>query len=94
MPGQLQGRYYGVFRLGYQYEFASLPAMLGKGAYLVAFAEAGNTWMSARDIGWQSPKVSGTLALGSSTKLGPVMFGFSMASGNNSQLFIKLGKRW
>jgi NTE family protein len=96
MPGQLTGPYYGAIRLGYQYEFASLPALVGKGLYFMVYGDMGKTWFLEYDSPgrWDDMKYSGTVGLGSSTKLGPVFFGFSYASENNYMLFLNIGKRW
>ena len=96
MEGQLTGRYYGAARLGYQYKFANLPAIIGRGAYLMVFADVGKAWVLAYDDPTiDNPmKYSGTIGFGSSTKLGPVFFGFSYATGGNQQLFLSMGKRW
>ncbi len=45
MEGQLAGPYYGAVRLGYQYKFATLPAIIGRGLYFMAFADAGKAWV-------------------------------------------------
>ncbi len=96
MEGQLTGRYYGAVRLGYQYKFANLPAIIGKGAYFMAFTDVGKAWVFAYDDPTvDNPmKYSGTIGFGSSTKLGPVFFGYSYATGGNQQLFLSMGKRW
>jgi NTE family protein len=92
MEGQLTGPYYGAVRLGYQYEFASLPALIGQGAYIMVYGDVGKTWVVDYDD--SEMKYSGTVGLGSLTKLGPVFFGFSYATGKNHQLFLNIGKRW
>jgi NTE family protein len=96
MDGQLTGPNYWAARLGYQYQFATLPAFIGKGLYVMVFADAGKTWIQNLDDAgpFQNLKYSGTVAFGSSTKFGPVLFGYSYASGKNQQLFVSLGKRW
>lgn len=94
MEGQLTGPYYGAVRLGYQYRFANFPAIVGTGAYAVVFADAGNSWILPQQIGWSHLKGSGTIGFGSSTKLGPVLFGYSYASGKSQMLFLSVGKRW
>ena len=96
MEGQLTGPYYGAIRLGYQYEFASLPALIGKGLYFMVYGDVGKTWILEYDSPgkWDDLKYSGTVGLGSSTKLGPVFLGFSYATGKNHMLFLNIGKRW
>lgn len=96
MEGQLTGPYYGAVRLGYQYQFATLPAFIGKGAYFMAFMDAGKAWILHYDTPGvtNAVKYSGTVGMGSSTRLGPVFFGFSYAQGGNQMLYISVGKRW
>ena len=96
MEGQLTGPYYGAIRLGYQYQFATLPAFIGKGAYFMAFMDAGKAWVLHYDTPGvtNDVKYSGTVGMGSSTRLGPVFFGFSYAQGGNQMLYLSIGKRW
>jgi NTE family protein len=96
MEGQMAGPYYAAVRLGYQYKFATLPAIIGRGLYFMAFADAGKAWVFEFDdpSGKNDMKYSGTVGFGSSTKLGPVFFGFSYAQGGNQMLYLSLGKRW
>ena len=96
MDGQLAGRYYGAVRLGYQYKFANLPAIIGRGAYFMAFTDVGKAWIFEYDDPTidNDLKYSGTIGFGSSTKLGPVFFGYSYATGGNQMLFLSIGKRW
>ncbi len=96
MQGELAGPYYASTRLGYQYKFASLPAIIGTGAYVMAYADIGKPWIQTLDTPslTHNLKHSGTIAFGSSTKFGPVLFGYSYASGRNQMLFLSVGKRW
>ncbi len=82
MEGQLAGPYYGAVRLGYQYKFATLPAIIGKGAYFMAFTDVGKPWIFEFNAPGANDdmKYSGTIGFGSSTKLGPVFFGYSYAT--------------
>ncbi len=96
MEGELAGPYYASTRLGYQYKFANLPAIIGTGAYVMVYSDIGKPWIQTLDTPSLKDHLqwSGTLAFGSSTKFGPVLFGYSYASGRNQVLFLSVGKRW
>jgi len=92
--GALMGRYYGVARLGYMRQVATLPAILGKGAYFFVFADAGNTWERTKDISASNLRYSASVALGASTMIGPMYIVYSYAKGGSSQLVLNIGKRF
>jgi len=96
MEGQLTGPNYGSLRLGYQYKFATLPAIIGRGAYFMAFGDMGKVWTLHYDMPgrYDDMKYSGTIGVGSSTKLGPVFFGYSYATDKSQMLYLSIGKRW
>jgi len=93
-PGQLVGPYYGVVRFGYARQIGELPPMLGKGFYVYCFSDVGNTWLHSRDISWEGIRYSGTIAVGTDTRLGPLYVGYSMARGGFSTFNLYLGKRF
>ena len=88
------GRYYGVVRLGYSYRIGELPPMLGKGFYVYIFTDVGNAWYRTNQIGWDGIKYSGTLAVGTDTRLGPIYVGYSRAQGGYGMVTFYLGKRF
>ena len=92
--GQLLGPYYAVARLGYTYRLADLPIVVGRGVYLMAFTEAGNAWLTTADIAARTLRYSGTLAIATSTKFGPLIFGYSYAKGGFDQVTLTMGKRF
>lgn len=92
--GQLIGRYYAVARLGYSRLIGQLPPMLGKGFYVYFWADAGNVWINTKDIDWGDLRYSGTLAVGTETRVGPIYVGLSRTSDGDTTVTFYLGKRF
>ena len=89
--GQLRGPYAGLARVVYYGRIgSSAGALLEVPVYLGASLEAGNTWASSDEIGFDSLQINGSVFLGLDTYFGPVYLatGFSEGGGTNFYLFV------
>lgn len=92
--GQLYGRYYGVFRLGYSRVVSELPLMVGKGVHVSVFGDIGNVWMNSGGISWDGILYSGTIDAATDTRIGPIHLAYCRTSDGNDMLIFYLGKRF
>jgi NTE family protein len=90
-PDQLIGRGAALFQLGYLYEAKALFSVLGKGVYLGALVEAGNTGDSI-DAALEDLKVSAAAYMALNTNFGPVYVGAAKAETASWQYYITIGQ--
>lgn len=92
--GQLRGQSFAVGRLGYGYRVYELPPTLGGTVYLFGWAEAGNVGEGPRPGEISDLVLTGTLALGIETRLGPLYVAYGAAEGGFERFYAALGKRF
>jgi len=90
-PGELSGRYFGVFRPMYIYRVARLPSVIGKGVYLGGWIEAGNVWADSGNISIDDLRYATTLVLGAETMMGPFYFAYGLAEEGHQRWYLSLG---
>jgi NTE family protein len=87
---QLTGNKYNLVRLGYSYQFSSLPSQLGRGIYLNLSLEAGRIDDPLMKTPWGWVK-SGGIYLGADTVLGTMAIGFGISSIDQNTLYLVIG---
>lgn len=87
----LRGQYFGVGRIGYAYQIAQLPALLGKGLYVAGIMEAGNVWQEGNDI-LEELIYTWTAALGADTLFGALYLGYGVTDDGDDELYLSLGR--
>ncbi|MEM7482753.1 MAG: patatin-like phospholipase family protein [Acidobacteriota bacterium] len=92
--GQLRGQSFAVGRLGYSYRILELPPALGGAVYAGGWLEAGNVSQSQRPREIDNLILTGTLALGIETRLGPLYVAYGAAEGGFDRFYAALGKRF
>lgn len=93
-PGELVGPYYAVARMGYLRRLGEWPTLIGEGVYLALLVDGGNVGLAARDLRVSSFRYSGTVALGTATRLGLLYVGISQTTDGKQQLSISIGQRF
>lgn len=93
-PGELAGPYYAAARAGYMRRLGEWPTLIGQGVYVALLVDGGNVGLAARDLRAHSFRYSGTVALGTSTRFGLMLVGFSQTTDGRHQLAISVGQRF
>ena len=89
--GELRGQYVGTGRVGYAYQFAQLPPLLGKGLYVAGFMEAGNVWQEGNDI-LEDLIYTWTAVLGADTLFGALYLGYGVTDDGADEFYLSLGR--
>jgi NTE family protein len=74
--------------LGYRFELARLPRLLGDSLYFVGLLEVGSAFDEASSARFST---SGTVGLAADTILGPVFAGASVGKGGNVRVYFMMG---
>ena len=89
---QLQGDVSGHAALGYYWQIAELPSLLGSGVYVGGGLEAGNAWADIGDAEFGDLLGAGVVFLGAETILGPFYLGYGLAEGGQDSFYLRLGR--
>ncbi|MFH1903337.1 MAG: patatin-like phospholipase family protein, partial [Candidatus Omnitrophota bacterium] len=92
--GELRGNYYGLARIIYFYRFGKVPFAWGDSLYLGGSVEAGNVWISSKDVELSDLLWSGSLLVGADTPLGPLYFGYGFAEETEGVFYVYLGRKF
>ncbi len=90
--GQLHGDRFAVVRTGGYYRVRDLPATFGRGIYVGAVLETGNTWDAEEEIVWGELHRSATLIAGADTIAGPILLGYARAETGDDRFYMTVGK--
>ncbi|MCP4471092.1 MAG: patatin [Gammaproteobacteria bacterium] len=79
--------------ISYQYNLGqSLFGLTRFPVYVGGSLEAGNVWGTPDSIKYDELIKAGSIFIGTDSKLGPVALGYGLAEGNNSAIYLYLGK--
>jgi NTE family protein len=88
---QLRGNYVGFGRVVYLHELGRSTA-IGRGLYLGASLELGNTWGARSDVSVMGLVGAGSVFFAADTYLGPFYVAYGRASNGNSSFYLFLGR--
>jgi len=89
---QLRGPVFGVARLGYYVKSGALSGLLGRGAYVGGWVEAGNTWATNAAVDVGDLIYTGTVAVGSDTFFGPIYLAYGQSDDGHGSFYISIGR--
>ncbi len=92
--GELRGNYYGLARIIYFYRFGKVPFAWGDSIYLGGSIEAGNTWISSKDIELSNLLWNNSLLVGVDTPFGPLYLSYGFAEKTRGVFYIYLGRKF
>ena len=90
--GQLHGERFALIRTGGYYRVRDLPTTFGRGIYVGAVLETGNTWDSEEGIDFAELHRSATLIAGADTIAGPILLGYARAETGDDRFYMTVGK--
>jgi len=90
---QLRGAFMGYGAIRYQRRLtAEQLNVIDLPIYIGASLEAGNTWDTKEDVGFNALIFAGSVFLGVESPLGPIYFGFGLTDRNEQSLHFSLGQ--